>query len=187
MNKTKLSVIFDMPANSLASMRQVQNDISKNFDNVTILEEEFHMTLAVADDLPENEIGEIRLKLKQLLDGVSFNLELGPVQDLVNHKQQGVVYIKAYNKDVENLYKSVRKLLENYGGKFTFPDFKGHVTLAYLTDPVTKQQKEKLKQIQFDQVVKIEPENLKISVKENDEWVRIGRLSKRLVSFRESQ
>lgn len=162
-----------MPESIRPQIVEIQKKLSAELTNVIRQEEEPHITLAVAENVQTENIDILVQLLKSFFQDVTFQLKLGPVEQMVNHKGEGVLYLKAENEKLPKIYTTIRNLLEHYGGKFTFPDFKGHVTLLYLDKPIADAQ---LKNTNFNNIVNVTREYLKISVKDDDDWRRIGRL-----------
>lgn len=176
MKKTKLSVIFDLPKELRSEIERVQKSVLSEFDNVVKTEDDLHVTLAYADDIEESRIEEIRPKLKEMLADVSFDIRLSQLGHLVNKDNQGIIYVDIQSDILKTFYKKVRSFLEGYGGKFTYPEFKGHMTLVYLDKPLSAAQMPFLATVKLNELMKIRPEHVRISVREGDDWIRIGRI-----------
>ena len=184
-DKTKLSVILYLPANLIQPVAKVQDDLCKRLNNVTKKDQDFHVTIAVAEGINKADVDEIVSKLRPMLANVNLSVKVGPIDSLENRHKEGVLYLKAESDDLKKLYKQVRTLLESYGGKFFYPSFKGHITMCYLDAPVTAEQKKNLPK--YESEISLSSNDVRISTKESDdaEWVRIAwlKLSKRIIAF----
>lgn len=175
--KTKLSIIYDMPKSAMKAIEEIQSQVAEKCDNTTKLDKDFHVTLAVADALEEDDVDEIVKKIKPQLEKQNLNLKIGPIDTLVNHKNEGVAYLKVESEALAKLHWDIRKQLEPFGAEFTFPEFKAHITLAYLDKPVTDEQKKSFQDIEgqvFNGPVKIGVQELKVSIKDGEDWRKVA-------------
>jgi len=174
----KLSVIFNLPEDTKKRVLNLQNQIVSQFDNVIKQDTKFHITLVSADDV--EDIDQVKNQLKSLIANVNLSIDIGPIRAMVNHKEEGVIYIAADSDKLADLHKSAREILEEHGGKIFFHDFKGHITLAYLDKQL--EDTTVLDNIEFSEPIKIGPANANISIKENGEWKKIAlfQLSRRI-------
>lgn len=176
---TKLSVIIELKTNK--NLPKVVDQIATLFPEVTKQTTEFHVTVAVADDLPEEKVNEAVAKLKPIISQFRKKLTVGPIDSMENHNKEGVLFADVNCDGLEDLHWAIRELLESYGGKFTYPDFVAHMTLAYLPRLPDAEQKKLLATVELAESFEVNPQDIDISIKKNDEWVKIAKhlLSKR--------
>ncbi len=103
-----------------------------------------HVTLAYANRVDADRMQEAGNKLREELKGATTRFNLGPVIDFTNRSGQGVIALKASSKDLTQLHRDLRGVLKPYGAKFTFPQFKGHATLAYTPKGLTDEERGRL-------------------------------------------
>lgn len=177
---TTISIILSFPEKLSKEILLLQKNLKTKIDNVTENENEFHITLAYGDDVPEESVKPLTEELSTILNKINIPVKLGPLNSLTNPKNEGVIYIDVASPELHQLNADVVKVMEKVGAKFTFPEYKPHVTLFYLSEPVTTEQKELMDSVEFSASYAFTPADAKVSKKVADEWVRLAySLSKR--------
>ena len=181
--KTKLSVILNIPEEHLGELSNLQKTIQDEMKNVGKSEDEFHVTVAVADDIDKDDVQTILQELKPITAGLEIPIKLGPLDNLENKEKVGVIYVVVEGDQLRDLNAKVKEVLEKHGGTFYYKEFKPHMTLCYLTDLLTEEQKDIVDNYSFEKEVVLKSDDLRISIKNQDEWQRVAyttSLSKRV-------
>lgn len=174
---TKISVILDMPEEVKQKMNDVQQKLVNHLSNVSRKYMEgdysraFHVTLAVAENIPVDEVEAAVAELKQLLNNAALDLKVGPIDTMTNHEDKGIVICRVDDNELKQLADKARKILESHGGQFKY-DFKGHLTLTMLDSPAKEDPKTMI--AEFKTPVHVGPEDVHISVSQGESWKRIA-------------
>lgn len=181
---TILSVVLhlDEVAPRLAELRdRVEEIVGKPKESTE--GDDFHATLAYAEVPSPENLNELAKKARRAVSSESWpmKLRLGSVSHLINQDEETVLYVAIESASLTRLAKKLRKTIEAGGGKFTFPDWKGHVTLGYysdLDDDVLREV-ERLK-VNFN--IEVSSDSVDVTTKdEQKNWKKIARMLCRVV------
>lgn len=134
--------------------------------------DQFHVTLAYASGLDGEKIEAAVPKIRKVLEGESKpTLSMGPLEVLTNQKGEQVIYLAASSDEVSSLHWRLRKLIEASGGKFTFPNFRIHITLGFRDMALTGEELYALRHIASRKVAV--PTRVEITTKAGDSWAKL--------------
>lgn len=173
-----LSIILRIPEDKAKLVQKVQDKVFSMIPKMGQREQTPHITLSYATGMTKDSIDRIVPKLKATMAQRSFHLVLGPIQELTNHKGELVIYLAAGHPALAEVHGKLRRLIEPAGGKFTWPDFKGHVTLGYRDTALTDTERQKLKLMQVSIPVTITPREVDITRKQGDNWLKLAHVEK---------
>lgn len=155
-------------------LRALQDAVAAVAPGLRDFETEYHVTLAYAAGVPPESVHEAVPAARELVARKSFSFEAGPVRDLVNQKGEGVVYLEVESPEIAALAGELRQVLERFGGRFSFPKFRGHLTLAYRDEPITDEERAAMGALSARVSVESGPEDIRITQKDGENWKRLG-------------
>lgn len=168
-----MSVILRIPGLD-AYFRKIQDAAVQLMPDLRDFETEYHVTLAYASGLSLESITAALPRVVEALRDKSFTFDIGPVQSLVNQKGEGVMYLGVNDSGITNLHFALRKILTEAGAVFTFPGFKGHVTMAYRDTPIDPEALATMNRVPTKIGVMTNPSDFKVTRKAGDEWERLA-------------
>lgn len=168
-----LSVILRIPSLD-ATFKRLQKAAAEVIPDLRDFESEYHVTLAYAGGMTLDALLAAVPEVKEALFGQSFYLRLGPAASLVNQKGEGVLYLRVEDEGLAALHWRLRAILSKRGGRFTFPHFKGHMTLAYRDTPIDAAALEQINQLPTMFDVRTSTSDFKITRKNGEAWERLG-------------
>lgn len=145
-------------------------------------DDDFHVTLAYAEVPPEN-LDELVKKVRQVVSSESWpmKLRLGSVTHLINQDGETVLYVAVESAPLTKLAKRLRETIEAGGGKFTWPDWKGHTTLGYYSD-IDKDDLREVEKLGADLDVEASSDLVDITTKDEEKnWKKIAKMLCRVV------
>ena len=168
-----MSVILRVPGLD-AHFEKVQDRAADLMPDLRDFETEFHVTLAYASGLSMDSIDAAVPEVVEAIRDKSFTLTIGPVTSLVNQKGECVLYLAVNDQGLTDLHFAIRTVLSLGGGVYTFPVFKGHVTMAYRGTPIDEASVSDLNAITPMVSVACGSKDFKVTRKNGDAWERLA-------------
>jgi len=167
-----VSCIINIP--SSPELERIKKEVSENISDIIKVEDEPHVTLVYAGDVPINNIQKAVELIKEKIKGFKIDLTLGPIETMENADGETVLYLNADHEKLSGMHFALRGKLKELGGNFKYKSFKSHMTIAYKNGPLSDKEKEFIKDLKTDIEVCISEANANVSKKENEKWIKLA-------------
>lgn len=152
----------------------VKRQLRSMFPNLKDPKYDPHVTLMYAHGLQDPANPELLRRVQDVLAQRQLEIELNGL-GVFNKPDKGVVYMRANSQDLHDLHQALRGVAQGFGARFTYPEYKPHMTLFNRDQPFTPEEQMAIEQLRVNPMrVRRDRSHMDITVKGPAGFIKIA-------------